>query len=238
RDEVAHRPAVLHRGAEVEPHGGSEPGAVLRADRLVEAEPRALALDRLPRGLRAERFGDVIARRKAREHERRRRDGDDEEQREGDSPDEITGQGFRSCLGRPWSPPGDAHVACPVSSRADGRGPTPSVSVIVRCLTLRPHGSRCCSRLTASRRAGWPLPLAVAGSSGRLEGRARREPLGERDDGGALVRRADPTSWSLAAPLADRRPTGVTTRSPTSLDSRPAALAREIRRRRMCLVKN
>ena len=91
-NQIAHRPVVLHRVAEVEPDGGGQPVAVLRADRLVEAVAGALLLDRLRLAPRAERLGDEVARRQPRQHQRRRRHGDHQEQREREPPREVADQ--------------------------------------------------------------------------------------------------------------------------------------------------
>jgi hypothetical protein len=91
-NEVAHGTAILHGIAKVEPRGAGDPVAVLRADRLVEAVSRALLRDRLLAGAGPQRFGDEVAGRQAREHQRGRRDPDHQHERERQAPREIPDQ--------------------------------------------------------------------------------------------------------------------------------------------------
>ena len=92
-NQIADRPVVLHRVAEVEPDGRREPVAVLRARSTCpgrSARARCSIVSRLR--LDAERLGDVVARREARQDERRRRHGDDEKEREREPPREVARQ--------------------------------------------------------------------------------------------------------------------------------------------------
>ena len=92
RNQIADRPAVLQRVAEIEPHRRRQPVAVLRGDRLVEAVARALPARASRRRADAERVGDEVAGRQPREHQRRRRHGEHQKQREGEAPREIARQ--------------------------------------------------------------------------------------------------------------------------------------------------
>src|SRR5207302_11015768 len=72
--------------------GGGEPVAILRRDRLVEAEPRPRSGNRLGARIRADRLADEIARCQPREQKRTRRHAGDEEDREREPAHEVARQ--------------------------------------------------------------------------------------------------------------------------------------------------
>src|SRR5688572_29366986 len=86
-DQRTHRPPVLQRFAEVEPHSARHPQAPLLERRTIEVEARARRRDLRPRRTRPQRDRE-IAGRQARQEERRRRGNENEEDGEDDATDE------------------------------------------------------------------------------------------------------------------------------------------------------